>query len=124
VISAAGARPVAVEVPHGLIVSVSADVVRAVVAPLIDNAERHARSGVRVEATATETSVTLSVIDDGPGFAAADVERAFEAGASGGSGHGLGLAVVRRIATAAGLEVKAIASGRGEVAITLPRTPV
>ncbi|MEH0470070.1 hypothetical protein QA943_14580 [Streptomyces sp. B21-097] len=37
-----------------------------------------------------------------------------------GDGYGLGLPVVRRIAASAGVEVRAIADGRGHVEVTLP----
>ncbi|MFD0515895.1 ATP-binding protein [Streptomyces aureus] len=62
----------------------------------------------------------VDVLDDGPGFDPADVDRVFEAGVTGGDGYGLGLPVVRRIAASAGVEVRAIADGLGHVEVTLP----
>ncbi len=65
-------------------------------------------------------AIVVDVLDDGPGFDPADVDRVFEAGVTGGDGYGLGLPVVRRIAASAGVEVRAIADGRGHVEVTLP----
>ena len=50
-----------------------------------------------------------------------ETERVFEPGNTGGDGHGLGLAVARRIALATGLELRAVADGRGHVQVRLPR---
>lgn len=120
VMAAIGERQVEVTVDSGLRVAVAEDVVRAVLAPLLENATRHARTRVRVEASPAADGVVVAVLDDGPGFNADEVESAFDAGSSGGRGHGLGLAVVRRIADAAGVQVQAVASGRGEVRATFP----
>jgi two-component system OmpR family sensor kinase len=61
------------------------------------------------------------VLDDGPGFQPDDLDRVFAPGHSGTDGHGLGLAVVRRIAKATGLGVRAVADGRGHVEVRFPR---
>jgi signal transduction histidine kinase len=65
----------------------------------------------------------MDVLDDGPGFAGAEVDRVFEARVTGGTGHGLGLAVVKRVAASAGLEIRAIADGRGHIEVTIPTIP-
>ncbi|MFI5403466.1 MAG: sensor histidine kinase, partial [Planctomycetota bacterium] len=71
---------------------------------LIDNASKHGKDEVRVEAAARDGSVVLRVLDRGPGVPAAERERIFDPftrganAASGGSG--LGLALVRHYATA------------------------
>ncbi|MFK0232234.1 sensor histidine kinase [Streptomyces vinaceus] len=103
-------------------------------ANLVDNALRHARTGVVVRA-ATEPAppaggghggsggaggsdggwAVLEVEDDGPGIAAADRDRVFERfvrldpdrGRAGG-GTGLGLAIVRETARAHGGEARAL----------------
>ncbi|MFE2551375.1 sensor histidine kinase [Streptomyces sp. NPDC059355] len=96
-------------------------------ANLVDNALRHARTGVVVRA-ATEPArpgggcawAVLEVEDDGPGIPAADRDRVFERfvrldpdrGRAGG-GTGLGLAIVREIARAHGGEARALPSGAG-----------
>ena len=120
---AVAGRAVDLAVPAGLDVAVAGEVVVAVLSPLLDNGLRHALSGVRITARAQSEGVVVDVLDDGPGFAPADVERVFEARVSGGAGHGLGLAVVRRIAASAGIEVRAVADGRGHIEVTLPASP-
>ena len=80
------------------------DPLRRVVANLLDNAVRHARS--RVSATASQQGpwAVVTVVDDGPGIPAAERERVFERftrlddgrGRHDG-GAGLGLAIVREL---------------------------
>ncbi len=87
-----------------------ADQLRRVVRNLLDNAELHATTAVRVElAQADARTVTLAVSDDGPGIAAGQRERVFErfvrldeARSRSAGGAGLGLAIVREIVTAHG----------------------
>ncbi|WP_260475342.1 HAMP domain-containing sensor histidine kinase [Streptomyces sp. WAC 06725] len=112
----------AVEVAFSLKVeaAVAADVTVALLSPLLENSLRHARSRVWITARTQGQAIVVDVLDDGPGFDPADVDRVFEAGVSGGDGCGLGLPVVRRIAASAGAEVRAIADGRGHVEVTFP----
>jgi signal transduction histidine kinase len=87
-----------------------ADQLRRVVRNLLDNAELHATSAVRVElAQSDPDAVVLAVSDDGPGIAASQRERVFErfvrldeARNRRAGGAGLGLAIVREIVTAHG----------------------
>ncbi|MFE2145934.1 ATP-binding protein [Streptomyces sp. NPDC059456] len=98
-------------------------------ANLVDNALRHARTGVVVRAAAEASAergpcVVLEVEDDGPGIPEPDRDRVFERfvrldadrGRTGG-GTGLGLAIVREIARAHGGDALALppraAGGRG-----------
>lgn len=76
---------------------------------VLANAVRYARSTVVIRITRQAEGLEVAVEDDGPGVPAADRERVFEpfarlddsrSRASGG--HGLGLAIVRRILTAHG----------------------
>jgi len=71
---------------------------------LIDNASRHGKEEVRVEAAARNGAVVLRVLDRGPGVPAADRERIFDPFTRGsnaaGGGSGLGLALVRHYAEA------------------------
>jgi signal transduction histidine kinase len=114
-------REVQIDTPPDIEVAVPADVVAAVLAPLVDNATRHARTTVSLRAEEAGDSVLVHVLDDGPGFPPDDLERVFAPGHSGTDGHGLGLAVVRRIATATGLGVRAVADGSGHVEVRFPR---
>ncbi|MFC5905813.1 sensor histidine kinase [Streptacidiphilus monticola] len=113
-------RRVELAVPDGIAVAVASEFVVAVLSPLLDNGLRHASSHVRVAARVRPEGVVVDVVDDGPGFDPAEVDRVFEAGVSSRDGHGLGLAVVRRLAASAGVEVRAIAAGHGRVEVTLP----
>ncbi|OZI72169.1 sensor histidine kinase [Bordetella genomosp. 12] len=74
---------------------------------LVDNALRYApQSPVEIQVTPVAAyRVALTVLDRGPGIAAADRERVqqrFERGASDQPGSGLGLAIVRSVAQAHG----------------------
>jgi two-component system, OmpR family, sensor kinase len=113
-------RAVEVAIPAKAEVAVAPDVAVSLLSPLLDNGLRHARSRVWITARIRGEAIVVDVLDDGPGFDPADVDRVFEAGVTGGDGYGLGLPVVRRIATSAGVEVRAIADGRGHVEMTLP----
>ncbi|MGW8726111.1 sensor histidine kinase [Streptomyces sp. NPDC055808] len=113
-------RAVEVGFPAKVEVAVAADVAVALLSPLLENGLRHARSRVWLTARVQGEAVVVDVLDDGPGFDPAEVDRVFEAGVTGGDGYGLGLPVVRRIAVSAGVEVRAIADGRGHVEVTFP----
>jgi signal transduction histidine kinase len=85
--------------------------VERIVAPLLDNARHHARSRVVVGAARAGGRVQVRVADDGPGVDAAERDAVFEPGvrgarANGHGGAGLGLALSRRLARAAGGDVR------------------
>ncbi|MFF8726281.1 sensor histidine kinase [Streptomyces sp. NPDC015171] len=113
-------RAVEVDFPAKVEVAVAPDVAVSLLSPLLDNGLRHAKSRVWITARNQGEAIVVDVLDDGPGFDPADVDRVFEAGVTGGGGYGLGLPVVRRIAASAGVEVRAIADGRGHVEMALP----
>jgi signal transduction histidine kinase len=74
---------------------------------LAENAIRHGGGRARLEAHATDGMVEMHVLDEGPGFPAGFVDRAFErftqaVPGRSGDGAGLGLAIVRVIAEAHG----------------------
>lgn len=117
---AIGGRAVEVAFPAKIEVAVARDVAVSLLSPLLENGLRHAKTRVWITARNQGAAVVVDVLDDGPGIDPADVERVFEAGVTGGDGYGLGLPVVRRIAASAGVEVRAIADGRGHVEVTLP----
>ncbi|MBZ5734062.1 HAMP domain-containing histidine kinase [Nocardioides sp. TRM66260-LWL] len=90
-------------------------------APVVDNALRHARHRVELRARAADDDVLITVRDDGDGVEAAVADRLFDAGVSGAGSTGLGLAVARRVANAVGGSVE-LASARPAVfEVRLPR---
>jgi signal transduction histidine kinase len=110
-----GRRGVRLEVApdaEDLTVGVDAEVVERVLAPLLDNAGRYARAVVRIGAVRSDGRVLVRVADDGRGVPAEDAERVFEPGVRGATGDdhggaGLGLPLARRLARAAGGDVRA-----------------
>ncbi|RVU17612.1 HAMP domain-containing histidine kinase [Streptomyces antnestii] len=113
-------RSIELAVPADVDVAVAGELVVAVLSPLLENALRHANSRVRVTARVEPQGAVIDVLDDGPGFDPAEVDRVFEAGVTSGDGHGLGLAVVKRLAASAGVAVRAVADGHGRVEVTFP----
>ena len=107
-------------------VGVDAAVLERVLAPLLDNAHRHARSTVRVAARRAGGRVDIDVADDGRGVPADAVERIFEPGfrATPDDDHpgaGLGLALARRLARGADGDVAVVPGTDGAVfRVTMP----
>jgi two-component system OmpR family sensor kinase len=102
-----------------------ADVVERILAPLIENACRHAASSVEIAVTREGTAAIITVTDDGAGIAEADLERIFEPGVriappAGNGTAGLGLALARRLAAAAGGEIHAAPGPGGRLTVRLP----
>jgi two-component system, OmpR family, sensor kinase len=101
---------------------------REVLANLLDNARRHARSRIDVEVAVLPRSdgqpagVALRIADDGPGLPADAVDRIFERFVSldGRGGSGLGLPIARTLARAQGGELSWRA---GEFVLELPARP-
>ena len=110
---AEGDAPVTLDVrapAEPLAAGVDAAVVERIVAPLLENAARHARSQVVLSAEPRDGRVLLRVTDDGPGVPPEARDTVFEPGVAGArdNGHGgagLGLALARRLAHAAGGDV-------------------
>lgn len=115
-------------------VAIDPDRMHQVVANLLDNAIRHARSTVEVWTTISPDSVSFHVGDDGSGIDKNQRQRVFErfarldtARARDGSGNaGLGLAIVKAIVTAhrGTIEVVPSATGGALFRVTLPRSSV
>jgi two-component system sensor histidine kinase BaeS len=100
-----------------------------VVANLVENALRHAATTVVVGTSATATTATLWVDDDGHGIAPADRPHVFERlyvaphePSRRESGSGLGLAIVRELVHAMGGEVAAeeAPAGGARLVVRLP----
>jgi signal transduction histidine kinase len=108
--------------------AVDADVLERILAPLLENAARHAERHISLEVRTEGDVAIIEIADDGSGVARADRERIFDPGvrghASADSAHagaGLGLALARRLARAAGGDVEARAqSGGGRFVTSLP----
>lgn len=95
-----------VDAPVSVIVRGSRMQLRRALANLLDNAGRHARTTVRLSVHARDGRARILVDDDGGGISEGDRERVFERftrlddhRARGSGGAGLGLSLVRRIAT-------------------------
>ena len=97
---------------------VDRDAAERVLAPILENACRYARSRASVEVSATNGTVEFTVSDDGPGVAPSERDRVFEPGERGGAaenanGAGLGLSLSRRLAVALGGQVDNLESDSG-----------
>jgi two-component system OmpR family sensor kinase len=119
------------ELASDLLVAADPDVIQRILANLLDNAARYGGPGVhiRITTTGSEREAVIDVTDDGPGIAAADVERIFEpfyrvrADAAGPVGTGLGLALARSLAERDGgrLTVESRPGAGAKFRLILPR---
>jgi signal transduction histidine kinase len=117
----------------GLSLAADCAAVERILGNLIDNALAVARTGGRVLVEARlgpGGAVTFRVSDDGPGFPAGSLERAFDRfyradPARTGPGTGLGLSIVRALARAHGGDAVAenLAPTGARITITLPSVP-
>ncbi|MFZ3596986.1 sensor histidine kinase [Streptomyces sp. BH104] len=121
--------PVAVDVTAVPQVSGSRGQLARVLGNLVDNAQRHARAGVRVAVRAEDGRVVLRVRDDGQGVPEDERERIFErfvrlddARTRDGGGAGLGLAIARDVAERHGgsLTVRSAPEGGALFELELP----
>jgi signal transduction histidine kinase len=114
--------------PRPLRVAAEPEVLERILSPLLENAARFAHKRIVLEIRGEDGEVLFEVRDDGPGVDPRDRERIFEPGfrgeypaAEGHDGVGLGLALVRRLARAAGGEVQVLDSREGaRFAVRLP----
>jgi signal transduction histidine kinase len=98
--------------------------VHRALAPLVDNARRHARSRVAIEISAVDGLVRAAVRDDGPGLDSERAEHVFAPGVRrSGDGHrgaGLGLPLARRLARSCGGDVTVGEGPGGCFVLALP----
>lgn len=93
-------------------------------APVVENALRHASSSVRFTAATADRAVHVTVSDDGEGMNLDDAESVFVSGHRGprSDGAGLGLALARRVARTLGGDVRVTsASSPTSFTLSLPR---
>ena len=99
------------------------DLVVRALSPVVENAVRHARSRVRLDAVPSASSVELRVADDGPGVDESVRETLFAPGIVGpGGGTGLGLGIARRVARSIGGDVE-LGEGDDGGAVFVVRLP-
>jgi two-component system, OmpR family, sensor kinase len=119
------------ETPNGRLgVASEQALVERILAPLIENAYRHASRAVRITIARDGVTVRFMISDDGPGIPAGECEAIFEPGrraqgfdpaALSSNGAGLGLALSRRLARSAGGDVQAEPSESGaRLVVQLP----
>jgi signal transduction histidine kinase len=108
---------------------VDAELLERLLQPLVDNACRYAASEVTIAVGSENGYVVYAITDDGPGVRDDERERIFEpavrgsAGTAVRQGTGLGLALARRLARAAGGTVDADARPDGGGGCFLARVP-
>ena len=111
----------------GARIPVDANLAARILQPLVENACHHARSRVSVTVGQTGGAVVYEITDDGEGVGQAQQEAIFQPGVRGTavsatnpSGAGLGLALARRLARAAGGDIRAGAGPGGRFRVSMP----
>jgi signal transduction histidine kinase len=114
---AAGDRGIKLELraSGGVRAAAEPELVERMLAPLLDNALRHADTRASVTVARSGAWVELVVADDGPGVPPGEELDIFEPGrrGSGSDGAGLGLALARRLARSTGGDLVADPAARG-----------
>ncbi len=111
--------------PPDLVVPIPGELVERIVAPLVDNALRHAAAAVRLSARSEDGLAVLRVENDGPGVAVEEGVDLFLPGMRGpdSPGAGLGLALARRLARSVGGDVVLERADPPVFAVSLPAGP-
>ncbi|MFF1838457.1 ATP-binding protein [Streptomyces sp. NPDC058231] len=110
----------------GIDIGVSQEVVERILIPLLDNARRYAVRSITLGCAPRAGAVTVYVADDGPGVPEGFATLLFEPGRrahprDGHDGAGLGLALARRLARAAGGDITLDTTAPGaRFEVTLP----
>ncbi len=94
------------------------ELIEAVLETLVENSRQAGAARVSIEGRAAGDAVLLCVRDDGPGVAAADHERIFDAfhtGRRAEGGSGLGLSIARSLLASCGGSIVSIPAERGAV---------
>lgn len=94
---------------RGLRVSIGATTLMSIFSSLIGNAFDHGADRVWIRFDSDETTVVVNIVDDGPGIAAENHERIFDAlftTRKEAGGHGLGLAVVASLVRSHGGSIR------------------
>ena len=96
-------RPIALDIaiPADLAVAIDPQDLDEMIGNLLDNAWRHARSAITIDAEADGPLVLLSIADDGTGLADTAIAQAMLPGRrldEQGDGHGFGLSITRELA--------------------------
>jgi signal transduction histidine kinase len=120
---------IAVEAADGpLRAGVDSELLERLLQPLVDNACRYAETTVTIAVGRERVSIVYEIADDGPGVRDEERERIFEPAVRGSAGTalregtGLGLALARRLARAAGGSVEALERDDGACfAVRVPR---
>lgn len=117
------------EVPAALAVACDRQDLHEILANLVDNASKHAKSQVRVRAglTSDQKTVEVKVEDDGPGLPPEAYDVVFNIGErwdTQETGSGLGLAIARDLAQLYDGDIRLYSSDLGglEAVVTLPAT--
>jgi signal transduction histidine kinase len=105
-------------VPDGLIVRIDAVRFEQILTNLLTNAYRYGGPRVKIEGSAENGTVRLSIVDNGSGVPAEIVPRLFEpftrgANAETQGGSGIGLALCRRLVEAFGGDIRYEPGGPG-----------
>ncbi len=104
------------DVPPRMLARIDPDDLAELAGNLLENAARHAASGVTIEAARQGGEIVLSIADDGPGIPKERLAEALTRGGkldSAGPGAGLGLTIVQDIAEAWGVQFAVEHPSRG-----------